>query len=219
MPDPDIILQCETIEALREDKEWWAVYEGSFPPSERASKRREMEMAADRHVRILCARENGKTVGLATIQLLEHIPVVFLIALAVSPHERHHHIGSRLFEYGWSVGARELKKRGKKTRGYVWEVEKPELAGNEPQRKERETRLGFYNHLGAELLTYPYIMPPIDGIHTIPMYLMFRPAPGTKNPDKKEFDALVRTIYREKYSMVNHIKNETMLSLLHALKI
>lgn len=219
MPDPDITLQCESVEDLRKDDAWWALYEESFPPTERASKRRELEMAADPHVRILCARENGETVGLAIIHMLEHFPAIFLNVIAVSPHERHHHIGTRLFEYGWTLGSEELAKRGLTPRGYVWEVEKPELAANESELKERQTRLAFYNHLGAELLTYPYIMPPIDGTHTIPMYLMYRPAPKTKKLTKKEFNSLVQCLYYEKYSIVNHIKKKTLKSLLNALKI
>ena len=214
MPDPDITFQCESFESLVQDKEWWALYEESFPPTERAPRAKELEMAKAQNVRILCARENGKTVGLATIHLLESFPCVFLMVLAVNPHERHHHIGTQLFEYGWTLGCEELNKKGLQPRGYVWEVEKPELAANNVELKERETRITFYKHLGAQILPCNYIMPPVDGTHTIPMHLLFRPAPGFSLPNEKDCNDLIRAMYFEKYERVNHIDKDMLLNLL-----
>ncbi len=218
MPDPVISLQCETFESLEKDTEWWDLYEKTFPDTERAKRDLALDTVKHHMTRALCAKENGKTVGLATVQLLESFPAVYLMLLAVNPHERHKHIGTMLFEYAWQYGVEEFAKMGLKPKGFVWEVEKPERASSEKERQERQDRIDFYKHKGAEILPCAYLMPPIDGIHALPLHIMHRPAPGISFT-KKDCDNLIKCLYKENYAAANHVPEAMLNALLAEMNI
>jgi hypothetical protein len=74
--------------------------------------------------------------------------------------------------------------------------------------------MSFFRRHGLKLLPDPYKQPPVDGIASVAMSLMFRPADGQSEPDSELVRALVRAIYFEKYHAINGISRDSLNSLL-----
>jgi GNAT superfamily N-acetyltransferase len=216
MPEalPDVSFDSPSAETLTGDSDSWKLYDSSIPSNEReprsvilASLRKGVAFA-------IRARAGARTIGLAITHMLREPPTLFLIYLAVAPELRSRHIGANLFEKVWTLGSEQYLKWGLRAAGVVWEVDIPERASNNEELQQRRRRIAFFARLGAHLLRWPYVQPPVDGVASVPMHLMFRPAPGGSLPDDSAISALVRAIYFEKYGEANGIPGPLLEKLL-----
>jgi hypothetical protein len=96
----------------------------------------------------------------------------------------------------------------------VWEVDVPERATSEQGLQQGRRRIAFFTRLGGEVLPGSYVQPPVDGTVSVPMHLMFRPAPGKPLPDHAAQSALVGALYFEKYHAANGIPEAVLQNLL-----
>lgn len=203
-----------TASDLLSDGSWWEIYNEAFPVTEREPSQvivssLEMEVG-----QAFSARSNGETIAIATTHLLKNPPAVFLVYLATKKGLRGRGSGGELLEYTWKSGCQKLSEQGFAVTGLVAEVDAPDESDDSKERHVRERRIAFFARHGAELLSRPYTQPAVDGTTTVPMRLIFRPAPGFERPDSTFTDALVRAIYLEKYHLANGIAKESLTSLL-----
>jgi len=212
---PDVAFDFPPSEALASDAEFWQLYDSAFPANER-EPREVIQESVQRGVGVIVrARQNGHTVGLATGHLLREPPVVFVVYLAVVPELRSHRLGSTLFEKLWTEAAASYAARGDSAAGMVWEVDIPERARSAQEVEKSRRRIGFFTRLGGHLLPDTYFQPPVDGVTSVPMHLMYRPAPDDRSPGRTASSALVHAMYFEKYHQANGIPKEVLNELLH----
>lgn len=212
--DGELIFTSLAAADLVSDSSWWDIYNEAFPSTERESPKvilRSLEM--DVGV-AFAARSKDETIAIATTHLLKNPPAVFLVYLATTKKFRGQGCGGELLEYTWKTGYEKLSACNFKALGFVAEVDAPDESGDMEEKYVRERRIGFFARHGVELLPRSYIQPAVDGITTVPMQLIFRPAEGYGPPDSVLADTLVRAIYFEKYQGVNGIARESLISLL-----
>jgi len=202
---PLLSFDSPSADALPADDAFWRLYDFSFPSSEREPRSVILESLRNGVGFAIRVRDGACTVGLAIVHMLREPPVLFLVYLAISPELRSRHIGTDLFEKVWAEGAERYRELGRRPVGIVWEVDIPELAPGEQEIRQSRCRIAFFTRLGAQILSGPYFQPPVNGIASVPMLLMFRPAPGSPIPDNSGFRALIRGIYFEKYHEANRI--------------
>jgi hypothetical protein len=150
----------------------------------------------------------------ATAHLLRDPPILFLVYLAVAPDLRSRHIGAALFERVWTKGTERYLEWRLGLAGMVREVDIPERASSEQELQQDHRRISFFARLGAHVLPGCYVQPPVDGIASVPMHIMFRPAPGGSLPDNPGLVAIVRAMYFEKYEQANRIPRSVLEDLL-----
>jgi GNAT superfamily N-acetyltransferase len=205
-------VECITAEELGVDDAWWRIYEGAFASNEREPRSVILDSVARGVGVALRVRRQETTFGLATIHLLRQPAAVFLVYLAVAPGERSRGIGGELLERAWESGAERLRAEGLEPLGLIWEVDPPETTAGDADARLR--RVAFFERHGGQLLDPPYLQPPVDGISTVPMRLMFRPAAGGGTPSADVVNDLVRAIYFEKYGGANGIDRSLLEDLL-----
>jgi GNAT superfamily N-acetyltransferase len=214
--DGKLVFTSLTASDLLSDRSWWEIYDDAFPANEREPPNvivKSLEMGAGQ---AFAARVNDETIAIATTHLLKDPPAVFLIYLATMKGLRGRGCGGELLEYAWKTGRQTLFAQGLQATGFVAEVDAPNESDNIDERRVRERRIAFFARHGAELSPRAYTQPAVDGTHTVPMRLVFRPAEEPDNPDSLFTDALVRAIYFEKYHAANGIARESLVSLLEA---
>lgn len=211
---PPVEYEACTAGALAADGRLWALYEASFPASERETRDAILASLRQGPGLVLRARLDGQTVGLATAHLLRDPPAVFLVYLAVEPSCRGRGIGRELLERIWGEGAERLRRAERPPCGMVWEAEDPGAADDPAGRELRLRRIAYYRRCGGDVLDRPYRQPPLDGATCPPMRLLFRPAVGQPMPDRHAADALVRAMYFEKYGAINGIRAALLHNML-----
>jgi ribosomal protein S18 acetylase RimI-like enzyme len=216
MPEavPDLVFDSPSADTLAADGAFWQLYDSAFPSTEREPRSVILETQRRGDGVAVRARSGGNTVGLALAHLLRHPPVLFVVYLAVVPEFRSRHIGAALFEELWTAGSRSYAARGTPAEGMVWEVDVPERATSEQVLQQGRRRIAFFTRLGGEVLPGSYVQPPVDGTVSVPMHLMFRPAPGKPLPDHAAQSALVGALYFEKYHAANGIPEAVLQNLL-----
>jgi GNAT superfamily N-acetyltransferase len=205
-----------TAEELLRDSSWWEIYEEAFPLTEREPSQVIVNSLVMGVGLAVAVRANDSTIAIATTQLLKDPPAIFLVYLATTKNLRGRGCGGELLEYAWKTGRRTLSDSGYSTIGLVAEVDAPDQSDSMEEKRIRERRIAFFSRHGAKLLPYSYTQPAVDGVNTVPMSLVFRPADGHEQPDSAFTDALVRAIYFEKYHAVNGISKDSLTSLLGA---
>ena len=205
-------------DALAADESLWHLYDSSFPSDEREPRSVILDSVSKGVGLAVRARTSIRTIGLATAHLLREPPVLFLVYLAVASEFRSRHIGATLFEKVWATGNERYSEWGLVPKGMVWEVAIPEGASGQRDFKERRRRIDFFARLGARVLPRPYVQPPVDGIASVLMRLMFWPATGGSSPDGSQVSALIRAIYFEKYHAINGIPRVVLENLLRESK-
>jgi len=203
---------CVSADELRVDKDWWQIYEDSFPASEREPQNVILESILRGVGMAFRARRGGITFGLATTHVLKNPPAVFLVYLAVARAERSRGTGGELLKSAWESGAVHLSAQGLQPLGLVWEVDPPEADAVDAEARRR--RVAFFQRHGGQLLDRPYLQPPVNGTTPIPMSLMFRPGEGEGPPTPETVEALTRAIYFEKYGAINGIDKSVLEGLL-----
>ena len=211
---PDLIFDSPSADTLADDAAFWQLYGSSFPSSEREPRNVILESLRNGVGLAVRARAGAGTVGFATSHLLRKPPVLFLVYLAVAPELRSRHMGRDLFERIWSTGTQRYLERGLRPAGMVWEVTIPEPASGRQEFEQRHRRIAFFTRLGAHVLSGTYVQPPVDGVASVPMHLMFRCSPGGSVPDDSALTSLVRAIYFEKYHEANRIPRPLLEELL-----
>jgi hypothetical protein len=213
---PSLAFDSCPADALAADDAFWQLYDSSFPSDEREPRSVILESIRKGVGFAVRARTSIRTIGLATAHLLREPPVLFLVYLAVVPEFRSRHIGATLFEKVWATGNARYSEWGLVPKGMVWEVQIPERAPSQRDFEDRRRRIDFFKCLGAGVLPRPYVQPPVDGIASVPMRLMFWPATGGSLPDGSQVSALIRAIYFEKYHAANGIPLAALEDLLRA---
>jgi GNAT superfamily N-acetyltransferase len=216
MPEavPDLVFDSPSADTLLADGAFWQLYDSAFPSTEREPRSVILETLRRGDGVAVRARHGGDTIGQALAHMLRHPPVLFVVYLAVVPELRSRHIGAALFEELWTAGSRSYAARGTQAEGMVWEVDIPERATSEQGLQQDRRRIAFFTRLGGEVLPGSYVQPPVNGTVSVPMHLMFRPAPGKLLPDDAARSALVRALYFEKYHGANGIPQAVLQNLL-----
>jgi len=205
-------IETVSLDDLCADKDWWRIYDYSFPATEREPPNVIVE-SLRRGVGIaLRARREGVTFGLATIHILNKPPAVFLVYLAVAQGDRSQGTGGELLRSAWESGADYLSRRGSKALGLIWEVDSPELDASDSEARRR--RVAFFQRHGGQMLARRYLQPPVNGTTAIPMSLMFTPAEDEALPTPEVVESLVRAMYFEKYAAINGIDTAVLEDLL-----
>jgi len=214
----NLIFDFPSPETLASDHALWQLYDSAFPSTEREPRSVILETLRRGDGVVVRARQDSNTIGLAVAHMLRHPPVLFMVYLAVAPELRSRHIGAALFEKLWEEGRRRYSDERLKAEGMVCEVDIPERATSELGLQQSRRRIAFFERLGGRLLPTAYFQPPVDGINPVPMYLMFRPAPGRSLPDIAAHSAIVRALYFEKYYAANGIPEAVLQHLLNKIQ-
>jgi len=122
---------------------------------------------ADHH--LLAAQQEGHFVGLAHYVLIPEHHLAWLWMFAVMPEVRNRGVGTTF--YGEIVGRLPVG-----TVAMLLEVERPDLASTEAERRLAERRIAFYRRQGARLLEGVHYVQSV-GPHQLPlpMHVMLHP--------------------------------------------
>lgn len=145
-----------------------AIYEESFPPSERDDTG-ELLAGLDGRRRCWMAWEGGVPVGLAVVFRLEGLPVEFLEYFAVDSRLRSRGLGASMLA--------RLRPELEGAEAVLFEVERPQDATG-AERAIRERRINFYLRNGATIVECApnYRAPDLaDETKTLPFTLMWLP--------------------------------------------
>jgi ribosomal protein S18 acetylase RimI-like enzyme len=154
---------------------WLDLYETSFPFNER--------LLVSHFIRLLQAKEQGEAkqitlsalagqshdlIGMAAWHYIQEPGIAYLWYIAICPEARSRGLGS-MYYHAFLASA-----FAKGARLALFEVEKPELARDEPERILAQRRIDFYTRQGARLLTGIHYLQSV-GAHapSTPMHLMF----------------------------------------------
>jgi len=216
MPEsvPDLVFDSPSADTLAADSALWQLYDSAFPSTEREPRSVILDTLRRGDGIAVRARQGAHTVGLALAHMLRHPPALFIVYLAVVPELRSRHIGAALFEELWTAGSKSYAARGTPAEGMIWEVDIPERATSEQGLEQSRRRIAFFTRLGGAVLPGSYVQPPVDGVVSVPMHLMFHPARGKPLPDEAARSALVRALYFEKYHGANGIPRAVLQNLL-----
>jgi len=196
-----------TISELTSDHGWWEIYRASFPIEEREPEAVILKSLEAGPGIALRARDEGKTVGIATLHRLSDVPIAFCVYIAITASFRGHGIGRRFFEHVSEVA------REKQGLGMIWEVEDPAIVKSEEEAHLRERRIQFFESLGGRLLPAGYLQPPLNGHPPVPMRLVWKPFSEEAPPD---ISRVIRAIYFEKYGAINGIETGVLTRLLES---
>lgn len=199
---------------LAGDRDWWRIYEDSFPTAEREPPEVVLRSLRASVGLAFRARQGGVTVGIATTHLLLQPPAVFLVYLAIDREQRQGGLGGTLLEYASEISARRLEQRNSTPLGLVWEVDDPAATVGAGEVLQRKRRMGFFQRHGGVELDRAYLQPPVNGPETVPMRLMFRANGSASVRDAEIVEGLVRAIYFEKYAAINQVPVEILRALL-----
>ena len=199
----DTHFDCPGAEELERDAAWWEIYRDSFPANEQEPEAVVVGSLVNGAGLAFRARQEQTTIGIATTHLLHQPAAAFLVYLAIDRGHQDAGLGGVLLEHVWTSSMEQLRARGLDPVGMVWEV---------AADSSGERRISFFRRHGGVLLPVRYFQPPVDGVAAVPMQLMFRPC--AQMPDAIATDALVRSMYFEKYGAMNGIAGEVLTKLL-----
>ena len=190
-------------ENLSEDREFWRIYHQSFPAEEKEPDEVILTTAADPLGLVLVFRRipfpgsGAPTVGLCTLQYLPGIDAAFLVYLAVNPEIRGKGLGSGVLAVAMDDRAFEISGL-LSPKHRLLEVENPDLASTEQDRRIREKRLAFFARANLSPLYSGYVQPPLQA-DTPPLSMLLL----SQKESPPDVALAVAAIYREKYQRVN----------------
>ncbi len=138
------------------------------------------------------------------------LPFIYLSHIAVAKAMRSKGLGNQLLNL--LIERARTISTSPSYFAMVWEVEDPKHALNANDKTLRERRISFYQKAGAKFLPGQFIQPPVDGIHSIPMRLMYCPLNLDRDIYSQEKE-IMHAIYFEKYHVVNKITTDIIQNL------
>jgi len=156
-----------------------AVYQASFPASEREDTDSLLASIADGQRVCDVATIDSAVVGLAVSKSLSVPGTGALEYLAVDPEHRNRGLGAQFL----AVLRQRLMAAQGPSLGYILEVERPEDADGAEQELRRR-RIGFYERNGASVIACApeYRAPDLAGPGSLRYVLMWLPAAGPQAP-------------------------------------
>jgi GNAT superfamily N-acetyltransferase len=154
---------------------WLDLYETAFPPAERMLISFYLRLLRDKrkglhpdHHLLAVQCEEG-FVGLAHYVTVEEQHLAWLWMFAVTPGARNRGIGTAIYQD-------IVRRLPVGTIAVLIEVERPDLAHTEAERRLAERRIAFYRRQGARLLEGVHYVQSV-GPHQppLPMHVMFHP--------------------------------------------
>lgn len=128
----------------------------------------------------------------------------FLAYLAIRQDARGQGLGAWLFGHVLDQVARDaLALGGPPAQGLCWEVERPALAADEPERQLRARRIRFYERLGARLIEpIDFVAPPLrPDLPAVPYHLMFRALDAATALTGARLQAILETVLVHDYRL------------------
>ncbi len=176
-----------------------AIYESSFPPSEREDFDGLLASAAAGRRTLYVARLAGEPVGLASVRALRSVDGVgYLEYLATAANLRSQGIGGRLL-----TAIVEALRTGEQVAALVFEVESVEHSP--PDEAEiRQRRIAFYRRHGAAVIECAprYRAPDLAAPGEVHFRLMWLPLDGSAStPRGERLRALTRALLTEGYGL------------------
>ncbi len=176
-----------------------AIYEASFPPSEREEFGGVLASAAAGSRALFVARLAGEPVGLAAVRMLSTPDKVgYLEYLATAAHLRSRGIGGRLLRH-----LIETLRGGQQASALAFEVESVEH-GPPEEADIRQRRIAFYLRHGAAIVECAprYRAPNLAGRGVVHFSIMWLPLDGQALPPSGErLRALVRAMLTQGYGL------------------
>lgn len=188
-----------------------------FPITERDAKPQLIRAVEENLATAGAYKLNGTTAAIIVFYLMSSTstPFVFLNYIAVAQAARNLGLGRRLLNLLVNEIRQKILKEVRYT-ALVWEIEDPDDGKDAQEKQLRQRRLQFYSREGAQLFQHKFIQPPIDGVHCVPMRLMYLELESTSNFHAYEKE-ITQAIYFEKYAVVNQIQPTLLQNLLATL--
>ena len=154
---------------------WLDLYETAFPPAERMLvsfylrllREKQEGLHSDHH--LLAVQREGVFVGLAHYVVVAEHNLAWLWMFAVTPEARNQGLGAAIY-------ADVVRRLPAGTVAMLIEVERPDLAHTDAERRLAERRIAFYRRQGARLLEGVHYVQSV-GPHQppLPMHVMIHP--------------------------------------------
>lgn len=187
----DIEIRVEDIGGLEKVYDW---YQKDFAEEERKEYGHLEKLLVGKKYKLMFARHKviGEIVGYALVYEIDTPSVLWLDYIAVCEKFRNAGLGTVIFN--------KIAEQGKPgNMGVFMEVEIPCHEEME-ERSLQQRRLRFYERLGAKRLKVAYKLPSPDG--GFPMYLYFRPSPGTEIIKGKDIEQAISAAFEYIHSDV-----------------
>ena len=197
MTNPINVIQQSQLDP-RQAAQLRAIYETSFPPSERCDVSEFAAAIASGTYSLFSAVDGNDLLGFAMTLHLNRSNVHLLSYLAVAQHARSRGIGEKLVR-----GTAQLLQDNAHATALILEVESPD-EGTSDERHLRERRIEFYRRLGAMRIDSAphYRAPNLAGTGTLNFKLMWLPLiDSAKVPSGEQLKQLVRAIYLQSYKL------------------
>ncbi len=150
---------------------WLDLYETAFPPAERMLVSFYLRLLKEKWAghHLLAVQREGVFVGLVHYVVIAEHHLAWLWMFAVTPQARNNGLGTAI--YRQIVGRLPAE-----TVAMFLEVERPDLAPTEAERRLAERRIKFYRRQGAQLLAGVHYVQSV-GPHQppLPMHVMVHP--------------------------------------------
>lgn len=204
---PEVSIEPVQSEELRNDPDWWRIYQSSFPAEELEDPDTVLRALEHKTGVVLRAVLEKKTIGITTLNFLEKLPASFAGYIAVDPSLERMGLGSKILQARVALTREHFRSQGQEPLGVFSEVERADLPDLLPvQVEKRKRRLQFFKKNGGQVLPIDYWQPPLsDDLPDIPMHLVVVPCGADVQIDQKLMMGVVDAMLDEKYGQINGI--------------
>ena len=149
----------------------------------------------DSRYHLYVAIKDNSMIGISLLYIFEHLKMVLLDYMAVTPNFQRLGVGGKLFEFTNN----ELNRLLPDNIGMLLEVPK-ENVSNSDEWLRRKRRIQFYSRLGVKVLKdVNYLLPvQVDGYFE-EMYLMIKLSKNITRISKKSIIAFIDSVYTDVY--------------------
>lgn len=169
-----------------------AIYRESFPPEERITEEALLGCVGAgsggaggfyQQTHLLAATNGVNALGMCHFTGFwggeddNRSDFVYMDYIAVDKRIRGSGIGGQMYFSALAQAHVDACFRGRRLRGLVYEVERPELAADEEDRTLRQRRIKFYERRGARVLDgIDFVQPSLgEGLPEVPLHLVYHP--------------------------------------------
>lgn len=186
---------------------WLDLYETAFPPTERVLvssqlkllKHRAPDEAADHHI-LAVLNEQGSLTGMLQYEVIQNVSAAFLWYFAVQPEHRGKGLGTQMYQELWHRLDLDTSTV------LVFEVEMPEEAQSQEQRRLAERRIAFYHRQGARLLRGVHYMQSVGWHQPLtPMHVMVH---AHEQIDALTAYDMARAVFQDSISQIGQLALE-----------